>query len=143
MPVTPRPCRGLVPAAPPSIMSHLAPPPVLCAPIKGLHRAPVHTRPSTTIAVPVAPPLDLAVEPHFPLLLHPNRCFKQVTLDLLVLLDSTTPPSPSPDRRRPPPTSRKNSCSPPAAQLRPPHRAHQLVSLDLLMLPHPFSLAAD
>jgi hypothetical protein len=42
---------------------------------------------------PLAPPLDLAVEPHFPLLLRPNRGSKRVALDLLVLPDFPMPPS--------------------------------------------------
>jgi hypothetical protein len=89
-PATPRPCRDLVPAAPSSIVSRPAPSPLPCAPIKGLHRARAHAHPSTTTAPPLAPPLDLAVEPHFPLLLHPNRGSKWVVHDLLVLPDFPT-----------------------------------------------------
>jgi hypothetical protein len=92
-PAMPRPCRILVSVAPSSIVSRPAPPPLPCTPIKGLCRAPAHAHPSTTIAPPLAPPLDHAVEPHFPLLFCPNRGSKRVALDLLVLHGFPTLPS--------------------------------------------------
>jgi hypothetical protein len=76
-----------------------------CAPIKGLHRAPAHTRPSTTTTAALALPLDLAIEPHFPLLLRPNRGSKRIALYLLVLPDFPTPPS----LAGPPPPTTHNS----------------------------------
>jgi hypothetical protein len=115
----PRPCRSLVPAAPPSVAPCPAPPPLPCASINGLHRAPTHTRPSTTTIAPLAPPLDLTVGPHFPLLLRPNQSSKRVTLDLLVLLDFHTPPSLA---GPPPPTARASPelLLTAGAQLQPP-----------------------
>jgi hypothetical protein len=62
-----------------------------CEPIKGLHQAPPHAHPSTTTAPPLAPSLDLTVEPHFPLL-RPKRGSKRVALDLLVLPNFPTLP---------------------------------------------------
>jgi hypothetical protein len=84
----PRPCPDR--ASPGSLAPSPSSP---CAPIKGLHRAPAHTRLSTTTTPPLVPPLDLFVEPHFLLLLRLNRGSKRISLGLLVLPDFPTPPS--------------------------------------------------
>jgi hypothetical protein len=50
-----------------------------CAPIKGLHQAPAHARPSTTTTAPLASLLDLGVEPHLLLHLHPSQAPESVS----------------------------------------------------------------
>jgi hypothetical protein len=107
-PATLRPCRGIVPAAPPSAWPRSAPSPLVCAPIKGLHQAPAHTHPSTTTTAPLAPPLDLTVEPHLALHFHLSQAPESVFHIPLKLLDFPTPLLPRqtavgkpPPRRRP------------------------------------------
>jgi hypothetical protein len=141
---TPRPCCGLVPAAPPSAWLRPDPPPLPCAPIIGLHQAPAHARPSTTITMPLALPLDLAVKPHLPLYFHPSQAPESVSHGPLKLPNFPTQPLP---RRtaadEPPPRLRPTA---PAGSLTlaiySPNRAHLQVALIVLVLPHPFPLAA-
>jgi hypothetical protein len=104
-PAMPRPCRGLVPAAPPSVVSCPAPLPFPVRLLKGCTEPPAHTCPSTTTTAPLAPPLDLAVKPYISLLLRANPGSKRVALELLVLSDFPTPPSLA---RPPPPTTRSS-----------------------------------
>jgi hypothetical protein len=140
----PRPCRNLIPAAPSSAWPRPVPPPLPFAPIKGLHRAPAHVRPSTTIAMPVSPLLGLAIEPHLLLHFHPSQAPESASHGPLKLPNFLTPPLPHRTApSEPPPHHRPTApAGHPIPTISSPKRAHLQVALVVLVLPHPFPLAA-
>jgi hypothetical protein len=105
---------------------------------------PAHASPSTTTTMPLAPPIDLTVESHLSLHFHPSQAAESVSYGPLKLPDFPTPPLPRRTTVGEPPPHRHPTApaDSPTPTISGPNQAHLQVALAVLVLPHPFPLAA-